>query len=165
VTSRAPLIVEAERAVAAAARAGTPTLGICFGHQLLAQALGGNVEKNPHGREMGTVEVELLESDPLFEGAPPRLFANMSHRDSATLLPPGARVLGRTRLEPHAAVRFLPRTWGVQFHPEFDGQVMRGYIDARLAALSEEGIDATSLTAEDAPHAAALLRRFAELSR
>ncbi|HEY3500529.1 MAG TPA: gamma-glutamyl-gamma-aminobutyrate hydrolase family protein, partial [Polyangiaceae bacterium] len=115
VTSRKPWIVEAERAVAALARAGTPTFGICFGHQLLAQALGGSVEKNPRGREIGSVEVELLERDPLFEGLPSPLLANMSHRDSATLLPPGARVLARTRLEPHAAVRFLPRAWGVQF--------------------------------------------------
>jgi GMP synthase (glutamine-hydrolysing) len=165
VTSRAPWIVEAERAVAAVARAGLPVLGICFGHQLLAQALGGNVEKNPNGREIGTVAVELLEPDPLFEGVEAPLFANMSHRDSATALPAGARVIGRTRLEPNAAVRFLPRSWGVQFHPEFDGDVMRGYIDARRGALAEEGIDAAGLRAEDAPGAAGLLRRFVELAR
>jgi GMP synthase (glutamine-hydrolysing) len=165
VTSRAPWILEAERAVASLARAGLPTLGICFGHQLLAQALGGNVEKNPNGREIGTVAVELLEPDPLFEGAPTPLLANMSHRDSATTLPPGARVLARTKLEPNAAVRFLPRAWGVQFHPEFDGDVMRGYIDARRRVLAEEGIDADGLGASDAPGAAGLLRRFVELAR
>ncbi|HEY3496339.1 MAG TPA: hypothetical protein VGK73_16680, partial [Polyangiaceae bacterium] len=95
---------------------------------------------------------------------PSPLLANMSHRDSATLLPPGARVLARTRLEPHAAVRFLPRAWGVQFHPEFDADVMRGYIDARRGVLAEEGIDPSALAAEDAPFASALLQRFVELS-
>ena len=165
VTSRKPWIVEAERAVASVARDGTPTFGICFGHQLLAQALGGNVEQNPRGREIGSVEVELVEEDSLFAGLPSPLVANMSHRDSATVLPPGARVLARTKLEPHAAVRFLPRAWGVQFHPEFDGEVMRGYIDARRDVLGAEGIDPDALAAEDAPGAASLLRRFIELSR
>jgi GMP synthase (glutamine-hydrolysing) len=111
------------------------------------------------------VTAELVEPDPLFEGVPSPLFVNMSHRDSATVLPPGARVIARTALEPHAVIRFLPRTWGVQFHPEFDGEVMRGYIAARLGALAEEGIDSNALAAEDAPAAAALLRRFLELSR
>ena len=45
-------------------RAGAPTLGICFGHQLLAQALGGNVVQNPRGREIGTVDLEVVESEP-----------------------------------------------------------------------------------------------------
>ena len=165
VTSRASWIVEAEQAVATLARAGMPTLGICFGHQLLAQALGGQVEKNPRGREIGSVALELLGADPLFEGVPTPLVANMSHRDSATRLPDGAELLARSELEPHAAVRFLPRTWGVQFHPEFDADVMRGYIAARRSVLAEEGIDADALAATDAPAAARLLRKFVELAR
>jgi GMP synthase (glutamine-hydrolysing) len=165
VTSRAPWILRAEQVVASLARAGTPTLGICFGHQLLAQALGGHVEKNPRGREIGTVAVELIGPDPLFVETPSPLFANMSHRDSATTLPPGARVLAQSELEPHAAVRFLPRAWGVQFHPEFDGEVMQGYIAARRGVLREEGIDPDALHARDAPAAAALLRKFVELAR
>lgn len=165
VASRAPWIVEAERAVAVAVQAGVPTLGVCFGHQLLAQALGGEVAENPRGREMGTVAIELLEPDELFEGCPSPLSANMSHRDSAVRLPAEARVLARSGLEPHAAVRFAPRAWGVQFHPEFDGDVMRGYIEARENVLTAEGIDPRSLKGEDAPAAAALLGRFATLAR
>jgi len=164
VVSRAPWIQEAERALAAAVRAGVPTLGICFGHQLLAQALGGLVEPNPSGREMGTVEVERLSEDPLFGLALWPLAANMSHRDSVTRLPPGARLIARTRLDPHAAVRFAPRAWGVQFHPEFDSDVMRGYIAARREALEREGIEPSSLVARDAPEAAQVLRTFVGLA-
>jgi GMP synthase (glutamine-hydrolysing) len=165
VASRAPWILAAEQAVAAAVQAEVPTLGVCFGHQLLAQALGGEVSQNPRGREMGTVALELLEPDELFESAARPFYVNMSHRDSAVRLPEGARALARSTLEPYAAVRFAPRAWGVQFHPEFDADVMRGYIEARESVLTNEGIDPGSLKSEDAPEAAALLSRFAALAR
>lgn len=164
VVSRAPWILAAEARSAELVHAGVPTLGVCFGHQLLGQALGGLVEVNPRGREIGTVELERFTDDPLFEGAPPAFAANMSHCDSVTALPPGARVLARTRLEPNAAVRFGEHAWGVQFHPEFDGDVMRGYIAARLDRLAAEGIDASGLAATDAPEAARVLRTFARLA-
>lgn len=164
VTERAPWILETEHALVGLVSAGVPTLGVCFGHQLLGQALGGEVRANPRGREIGTVEHELVADDALFAGAPRRLLVNMSHLDSVVTLPPGARVLGRTELEPHAAVRFGERAWGVQFHPEFDGPVMRGYIEARAAQIEREGIALTSLRAETPPHAPQLLTRFAELA-
>jgi GMP synthase (glutamine-hydrolysing) len=164
VASRAPWILEAEARVAELVRAGVPTLGICFGHQLMGQALGGLVELNPRGREIGTVAVELLEQDPLLAPAAAPFVANMSHRDSVTRLPGGARVLGRTALEPHAIVRFAPRAWGVQFHPEFDAEVMRGYIEARQSQLAAEGIDPNGLEAADAPDARSVLANFARLA-
>ena len=164
VTTRAPWILDTEAALAAFVRSGTPTLGICFGHQLLAQALGGNVVKNPLGREIGTVDLEVVEGDALFVDAPRRLRVNMSHLDSAERLPEDARVVGRTRLDPHGAVRFGGRAWGVQFHPEFDAEIVRGYIDARRDAIAGEGIDVSALRSDDAPDSAELLRRFARLA-
>jgi GMP synthase (glutamine-hydrolysing) len=164
VTTRAPWIVDTEAAIAAFVGAGVPTFGICFGHQLLAQALGGSVTRNPRGREIGTVEFELVEPDPLFAGTPKRFAVNMSHTDSAARLPDGARRIGWTRLDPNGAVRFGERAWGVQFHPEFDGEIVRGYIDARREAIASEGIELDELSAEDAPIAAELLQRFARLA-
>lgn len=161
VVSRAPWILDAEDALRGLVAEGVPSLGVCFGHQLMAQALGGRVEQNPRGREMGTVEVRVLAGDPLLEGLPERFAANMSHRDSATALPEGSVRLASTALDPNAFVRFGERAYGMQFHPEFDGGVMRGYIDARAPVLAAEGIDAGSLAAEDAPVAVELLRRFA----
>jgi GMP synthase (glutamine-hydrolysing) len=163
VTTRDAWIVDTEDALRAYVRSGAPTLGICFGHQLLAQALGGSVVKNPLGREIGTVDLDVVESDPLFGDAPRRVRVNMSHTDSAERLPEGARVLGRTERDPRGAVRFDERAWGVQFHPEFDGEIVQGYIDARREIIANEGIDLGALVAEDTPESAELLRRFARL--
>jgi GMP synthase (glutamine-hydrolysing) len=164
VTSRAPWVLDTEAALAAFVRAGGPTLGICFGHQLLVQALGGSVTPNARGREIGTVDFEVTDADPLFGEAPRTLRVNSSHVDAAERLPADARLLGRTRLDPHAAARFGERAWGVQFHPEFDGEIVRGYIDARRDAIRSEGADPDALPTEDTPESAELLRRFVHLA-
>ncbi|HHH28340.1 MAG TPA: glutamine amidotransferase [Polyangiaceae bacterium] len=139
-----------------------PILGICFGHQLMAQAYGGDVQPNPKGREVSTVMVEQLAADPLFEGIGPRFAANACHSDSVVALPDGARVLGRSEGDPHQVLRFGQRSWGVQFHPEFDGDVMRRFIEARSEAILGEGLDLTSLerAARDTPDARAVFRNF-----
>jgi GMP synthase (glutamine-hydrolysing) len=141
VTERAPWMLATEARLREAVHAETPLLGICFGHQLLGQALGGRVARNPRGREIGTVPLELVEDDPLLDRAHDPFFVNMTHLDSVVELPPGAQVLARSALEPHAAVRFGPRAWGVQFHPEIDAEVMGDYVRGRWDALVGEGLD------------------------
>lgn len=164
VTERAPWMLRTEAWLRDAVARDVPVFGICFGHQMLAQALGGNVVKNPRGREIGTVELETHDSakaDPIFEGLPPRFHVNATHVDTVERLPEGATVLSKTSLEPHAAFR-VGRAWGVQFHPEVDGDVMRGYIHARRAILESEKLDWTRMHGEatDAPHAVALMKNF-----
>ena len=66
VTERAPWMLRAEGLVREIVAAETPLLGICFGHQLIAQALGGEVGRSPRGREIGTVRVERTADDALF---------------------------------------------------------------------------------------------------
>ena len=162
VTTRDRWMLRTEAYLRRAVAGGTPVLGICFGHQMLAQALGGDVQKNPGGREMGSVALELSGDDPLFDVPERPLVVNMSHTDSVVRVPPGVRVLARTALEPNAALRFAERVWSVQFHPEFDGSVMRQYVAARRDIIAGEGLDpdAISAAASDAPFGAAVLRRF-----
>lgn len=162
VPDREPWVLAVERYLARIVPLGLPVLGICFGHQLLGQALGGEVQRNPRGREIGTVELQVFDRDPLFAEVPPAFAVNVTHVDSVTRLPPGARVLARTELEPHAAVYFGERTWGVQFHPEMDGEILKHYVVDGQGALEREGLDAPSVlaSARDTPHSAGLLRRF-----
>jgi GMP synthase (glutamine-hydrolysing) len=162
VTERAPWILRTEEYLARAVEQQHPVLGICFGHQLLGQALGGLVERNPRGREMGTVELTIVADDPLLERAPEPALAHATHVDSVTVLPPGARVLATTALEPHAAVRFGEWAWGVQFHPEFDEQVMTEYLETRAQILAGEGRDPSALVAavRRTRAGAMVLRRF-----
>lgn len=147
VTERAPWMLRAEALVRCIEQARVPLLGICFGHQMIAQALGGDVKKNPRGRETGTVRVERLLDDPLFAGLPRSFDVNTTHVDAVAELPPHAEVLATTSLDPVAAFRVGDRVRAVQFHPEFDADVMRGYLRARAARLREEGLDPERLLA------------------
>ncbi|MDR6989920.1 glutamine amidotransferase [Luteimonas sp. 3794] len=148
-----------------AAHAGVPLFGICYGHQLLAHALGGEVGENPRGREMGTFDVETeaaASDDPLFAAAGPRFPAQTTHLQTVLRLPEGATLLAHSELEPHHAFRWGDRAWGVQFHPEFSATHMRGYIRARSGPLYQEGLDPVALVAavRAAPEARAVLQRF-----
>lgn len=146
---------------------GTPTLGICYGHQLIAHALGGTVGPSPRGREIGTVEMTLEDSardDALLSGFAGGLRIHVSHSESVLRLPEGARRLGSTALDPNAAFS-IGSAWGIQFHPEFDAEIMRGYLIARRAPLRAEGIDADERLARvvECPDGPSVLGRFREL--
>ncbi|MCS7286732.1 MAG: glutamine-hydrolyzing GMP synthase [Anaerolineae bacterium] len=99
-------------------KAGVPVLGICYGMQLLAKALGGKVAPAPR-KEFGPAFLEVLDPDPLFAGLPPRFQVWMSHGDRVEELPPDFKVLAKTENSPLAAIahRELP-VFGLQFHPE-----------------------------------------------
>jgi GMP synthase (glutamine-hydrolysing) len=147
VPTREPWMLRTEAFLREVVSAGTPTLGICFGHQILAQALGGEVRKNPRGREMGTLTVEHTGDDPLFEGIAPTFEANLTHVDTVASLPEGAVALARSSLDDFQAIRFSEACYGVQFHPEMDGEVLRAYVEARREVLASEGFPVDEMLA------------------
>jgi GMP synthase (glutamine-hydrolysing) len=149
--------------------AKVPVLGICYGHQLLAQALGGVVGYHPRGREMGTKVIHRAPAalqDELFNILPEQFPAHVTHMQSVLQLPNGAEVLAWNSFEAHHGVRFAPRVWGVQFHPEFSAEAMSQYLHIRSAALHEEGMDVDALhrAVSDTAAARQLLQRFARLA-
>ena len=143
-----------------------PVLGICYGHQLLAYALGGEVGDNPNGREFGTIEVELNAGyDPLLGGFAPRLPVQVCHTQSVLRLPERARRLASSTRDANEAYAIGERAWGVQFHPEFDAEVVRAYIEAYQQVLRSEGQDPQALLegTVETPCGTQILRRFANL--
>ncbi|MBC3796354.1 glutamine amidotransferase [Acetobacterium tundrae] len=125
-----------------------PILGICFGHQLLAQTLGGSVDYHELGEEKGEVEIQLTndgKKDPLLGVLPSHFSAYASHTQTVTKLPKNARVLAKNNFESFHAVSFGEKVWGLQFHPECTDHF-----------LCNSTLKNT--------HGATLLRRFVELA-
>lgn len=165
VSDRAPWSEQAAEWLRQAVEAGIPVLGVCYGHQLLAHALGGKVGYHPRGRETGTHRITLFEtaeSDPLFGSFPREFLAQLTHKQSVLELPPGAVLLGESSFEPHQAFRIGENAWGVQFHPEFTDQIMKAYLEVQSPDLEQEGLNASDLvkSVRPAPDAAKLLERF-----
>lgn len=141
-----------------------PMFGVCYGHQLLAHALGGQVDYNPAGREVGTHMVEQTGEDPLLADLPASFPAQMMHAQSVTQLPPGAVVLARSRLDPHQVLRLGRNIISTQFHPEFSPDFVRAHLERYGERYAQEHLDVPALSREvrATPGASALLRRFLE---
>jgi len=142
-------------------------LGVCYGHQLMAAAFGGESGYHPAGRESGTHGVSLTDSgreDPLLGTLPRHFSAQLTHAQSVLKAPSGAVVLARNDHDAHQALRYGPRQWSVQFHPEFTPEVMRAYLARQVDKLRDQGQDAHALMRRviDTPEARSLLVRFAQ---
>jgi len=124
-----------------AADRGIAIYGICFGHQLLAQAFGGRVERCPGGWELGTASVSLCSEalqDSLFADLPEEFLSQQSHGDVVVELPAGAVRLAGNAHWPIQAFRLGEKIWGTQFHPEFTVGIMEGLVDALTTSLPAE---------------------------
>jgi len=153
-----------------AAGMGIPVLGICFGHQLLAHALGGRVDNNPNGVEVGTVWARLTpdaSGDRIFGHLPRELPVNASHRQAVLELPPGALRLATTDKDANHAFRYGDSVWGVQFHPEFDREIVNAYVAYSAPDLAARGENAAeiALSSRDTPDGSLVLQQFHTICR
>ncbi len=145
-----------------------PILGVCYGHQLLAHAMGGEVDDNPRGMEFGNTTATLTEAartDPLLKGFRSPLGVHAGHSQTVMKLPKGARRLASNSMDSNHAFRIGKCAWGIQFHPEFDADIMIQYINTFRESLTEKGLDPDLLLKEcrDIPESPILLKRFAEI--
>ncbi|MDQ8031674.1 MAG: glutamine amidotransferase [Bordetella sp.] len=148
--------------------AGLPMFGICYGHQLLAHAFGGEVAYNPAGRELGTLPVDLTEAaadDALAATLPDRFDAQMMHAQTVLRLPPGAVSLARSALDANQLLRHAPGIYSTQFHPEFAPGFVAEHIEHYAEPYGREGLDTAALHqgVHATPQAGTLVRQFLAL--
>ena len=157
--------VKIEKYIKKIASKNIPLLGICYGHQLIAKALGGKSDFNKKGKEIGRVKIRCSTSalnDPLFQGLPELFHAFETHYQSAVKLPQKAVVLASNAKDTHQAVRFKKYIWGVQFHPEFNAEIMKEYIKNQADSLNKIGLNMDKLlkNAESSHRSNKILRNF-----
>jgi GMP synthase (glutamine-hydrolysing) len=158
-----PWLTEVKDLCRTAVATGTPVLGICLGHQLLAVALGGEVARGPHGQQIGVLEVgwtgeayvdPLLAPVAALDDAP----AVQWNNDVVTRLPDGATALARTPRGELQAARFGSAAWGVQWHPEAGVDIIRPWAVHDRDDAVERGVDVDAYV-EDVAAAGDRLRR------
>lgn len=150
---------------------GKPMLGVCFGHQLLARAFGGTVHRHPVGWEVGETTVHLTKAaldSPLFAGMPQQLRVIESHRDAVLELPANAELLASNQHTRTQAFAIGSDIFGVQFHPEMNGDLLRHLWLGRRDRVRGEvdfDLDAQLDSAGSTPEAERIFENFATLIR
>jgi GMP synthase-like glutamine amidotransferase len=134
-----PFIQRETELIRAAAGSDVPILGVCFGGQLMARALGGKSFKAARS-EIGWLSVRTNDPDVVPDGP----WFNW-HFDTFSL-PPGAKLIADTDVGPQAYV--IGRNLGLQFHPEVTPQIMDNWVHAYRHELDAEGIDPDALLEE-----------------
>ncbi len=145
--------------------ANIPLLGICYGHQLMAYALGGVVDYNPKGKELGTQHITLLpaaQDDAIVASLPASFPAHLTHEQSVLVPPKGATVLAATDHDAYQILRYSPTAISVQFHPEFTPAIMTASIERNRQKLQAQGLSTDDLlkNVRATPDATGILRRF-----
>ena len=112
-----------------AVRGQAKLVGICFGHQAMAKAFGGEVERSPKGWGIGMHRYEIVEPPPGMT-EPSAIVIPAFHQDQVVTLPPGARVLAASDFTPFASIGYDDDTVSVQGHPEFSPAFSAALINA-----------------------------------
>jgi len=152
--------------------AGIPIFGSCWGLQVMAVALGGKVRRNPLGREIGVArEITLTDAGvahPMYADKPPIFDSIAMHIDEVESLPSECSILAGNAHSPiqAAAMENDARSfWGVQYHPEFDLEVLALGIRRVAPELIDEGFFATSTELEAVCDSLASVERAPQVSR
>ena len=136
-------------------------VGICFGHQVMAEALGGHVEKSDKGWGAGLHRYDVVREDPWTDGAK-TIAAPASHQDQVVLQPPKTEITLRSGFTPFAGLAWTDRpAISFQFHPEFSPAFAKALIEKRYDVVPDPDAAIASLDApNDNARVAGWIRRF-----
>ena len=142
-----------------------PLLAICYGHQLLAKSLGGVSGYHENGMEIGSVDINLEEDakdDEIFSKLQNSFKAHTIHSQTVIKLPKNATRLAFNNHDKNHAFRVGNCAWGVQFHPEFDKNIMNLYIK-EIAKKKDLDVEKLSSFSENTNVATMILKEFEKL--
>lgn len=139
------------------ARGRTRLVGICFGHQAMAQALGGQVEKSGRGWGVGLHTYRVMSVEPWMGAGPPTIAIPVSHQDQVVTLPPEARVILRSDFTPYAGLAWEDTAVSFQCHPEFAPAYAAALVEARRGSRLSEDLADTAIASLEQPNNRALL--------
>lgn len=117
-----------------------PYVGICFGHQLLAQALGGLVERSPYGWGVGVKNYEVLHAKSWMTPEAMNVALIGSHQDQVVRLPEGAELLFRADYCPLGGFTIGERAWTIQVHPEFVPELADHLLAGRIELIGAQRV-------------------------
>lgn len=135
-----PWILDFKRFVQRLFAGGQKFVGICFGHQMIAEALDGTCTPAPGGWEVGPKAAKIFVRKPWMLPEPPasQFRLNSIHRDQVTALPAGAEVLAGYPGCPYAMIAVGPHFLGIQAHPEFNDAYVAALMQTRAAKIGAE---------------------------
>jgi len=142
-----------------------PTIGICFGHQLIAQALGGKTRKSDKGWGIGVHSYEMQETPGWMSEPRDNFSLLVSHQDQVEELPPGARVIASSDFCPMAMVQVDDHMLTFQAHPEFTKPYSKSLMDLRREAFGEDVVTKGKASLENDIHESAVARWMLEFLR